>query len=170
MNFISAGFDAHARDPLANLNLTEADFAWIYYGWDGIGAQVRNYPVNFILLQDIDPDLDFYSPMFITNEKTISENPETVKGFMAAVSKGYEEAAKNVEESCDLLLKYTPETDREHAIRSVEYLSGYFLNEDGKFGVMKDSVWQKFSKWMYDNELLDRPLDVSSAYTNAFLP
>jgi acetoin utilization deacetylase AcuC-like enzyme len=26
---ISAGFDAHARDPLANLNLVEADFAWI---------------------------------------------------------------------------------------------------------------------------------------------
>lgn len=25
---ISAGFDAHARDPMANLNLTEADFAW----------------------------------------------------------------------------------------------------------------------------------------------
>jgi acetoin utilization deacetylase AcuC-like enzyme len=26
---ISAGFDAHARDPLANLNLVEADFAWV---------------------------------------------------------------------------------------------------------------------------------------------
>jgi acetoin utilization deacetylase AcuC-like enzyme len=25
---ISAGFDAHMRDPLANLNLTEPDFAW----------------------------------------------------------------------------------------------------------------------------------------------
>ncbi len=25
---ISAGFDAHARDPLANVNLSEADFAW----------------------------------------------------------------------------------------------------------------------------------------------
>jgi acetoin utilization deacetylase AcuC-like enzyme len=25
---ISAGFDAHWRDPLANLNLKEADFAW----------------------------------------------------------------------------------------------------------------------------------------------
>jgi acetoin utilization deacetylase AcuC-like enzyme len=25
---ISAGFDAHWRDPLANLQLTEADFAW----------------------------------------------------------------------------------------------------------------------------------------------
>jgi acetoin utilization deacetylase AcuC-like enzyme len=28
MILISAGFDGHARDPLANLNLTEADFAW----------------------------------------------------------------------------------------------------------------------------------------------
>jgi acetoin utilization deacetylase AcuC-like enzyme len=25
---ISAGFDAHTRDPLANLNLVEADFSW----------------------------------------------------------------------------------------------------------------------------------------------
>jgi acetoin utilization deacetylase AcuC-like enzyme len=25
---ISAGFDAHMRDPLANINLVEADFAW----------------------------------------------------------------------------------------------------------------------------------------------
>jgi acetoin utilization deacetylase AcuC-like enzyme len=25
---ISAGFDAHTRDPLANINLTEADFGW----------------------------------------------------------------------------------------------------------------------------------------------
>jgi acetoin utilization deacetylase AcuC-like enzyme len=28
MIFVSAGFDAHARDPLANLDLVEADFAW----------------------------------------------------------------------------------------------------------------------------------------------
>jgi acetoin utilization deacetylase AcuC-like enzyme len=29
MILISAGFDAHARDPLANLALSEADFAWV---------------------------------------------------------------------------------------------------------------------------------------------
>ena len=26
--FISAGFDGHRNDPLANLQLTESDFAW----------------------------------------------------------------------------------------------------------------------------------------------
>jgi acetoin utilization deacetylase AcuC-like enzyme len=29
MIFISAGFDAHREDPLANLNLVEADYAWV---------------------------------------------------------------------------------------------------------------------------------------------
>jgi acetoin utilization deacetylase AcuC-like enzyme len=29
MLVISAGFDAHLRDPLANLNLVEADYAWV---------------------------------------------------------------------------------------------------------------------------------------------
>jgi acetoin utilization deacetylase AcuC-like enzyme len=29
MVVISAGFDAHLRDPLANLNLVEADYAWV---------------------------------------------------------------------------------------------------------------------------------------------
>jgi acetoin utilization deacetylase AcuC-like enzyme len=29
MLVISAGFDAHTRDPLANLNLVEADYAWV---------------------------------------------------------------------------------------------------------------------------------------------
>ena len=28
LSLVSAGFDAHARDPLGGLNLVEADFAW----------------------------------------------------------------------------------------------------------------------------------------------
>ena len=32
---ISAGFDAHWRDPLASLNLTEDDFAWATRAVDG---------------------------------------------------------------------------------------------------------------------------------------
>ena len=29
MLLVSAGFDAHVRDPLAQLRLVEADFAWV---------------------------------------------------------------------------------------------------------------------------------------------
>jgi acetoin utilization deacetylase AcuC-like enzyme len=37
---ISAGFDAHWRDPLANLNLTEQDFAWATHELMGIAGKV----------------------------------------------------------------------------------------------------------------------------------
>lgn len=158
-----------ATDFFASM-ATEADFAWIYYGWDGIGAKVKNYPLNFILLQDVDPSLDFYSPLIISNEKTLKTKPEIVKKFMKAVSKGYTYAVNNVTESCDLFLKNAPETDRTLAIESVKYLSGFFLDEDKKFGTMKESIWQNFSKWMYDNKLLDSKLDVDASYTNKYLP
>ncbi len=149
---------------------TEADFGWIYYGWDGIGAKVRNYPLNFILLQDVNPALNFYSPVFISNEKTISANPELVRKFMAAISKGYVYSVDNTQAASDLLLKYTPETNRAHAIESVKYLAGFFLDENKNFGVMKKSIWENFSQWMYDNKLLESKLDVDKSYTNEFLP
>jgi acetoin utilization deacetylase AcuC-like enzyme len=36
---ISAGFDAHRSDPLANLNLTEADFAWVTRQLTGVARE-----------------------------------------------------------------------------------------------------------------------------------
>lgn len=158
-----------ATDFFASME-TEADFAWIYYGWDGIGARVMEYDLNFILLQDVDPDLDFYSPLFISNEKTISERPDLVRRFLAAVSNGYKFSAQNPEQATNLLLIHTPETDLTHAMQSVRYLSEFFLNQAGDFGTMHRDIWETFSGWMYDNGLLEEPLDIDESYTNEFLP
>ncbi len=158
-----------ATDYFASME-TEADFAWIYYGWDGIGAEIREYPINFILLQDIDKEMDFYSPVFISNEKTIENEPEMLAKFMRAVSKGYKYTVDNNEEACDLLLRSAPETSREHALASIEYLSEYYLDENGNFGTMRRSVWEDFSEWMYENGLISSPLNVQEAYTDGFIP
>jgi len=40
MIFVSAGFDAHQQDPLADLNLTEEDFGWVT---DLISAAANDY-------------------------------------------------------------------------------------------------------------------------------
>src|SRR6202012_702834 len=36
---ISAGFDAHFRDPLASPNLQAEDFGWVTRGWVGLADQ-----------------------------------------------------------------------------------------------------------------------------------
>ncbi|MDQ0314367.1 histone deacetylase family protein [Amorphus orientalis] len=46
---ISAGFDAHARDPLAELRLVEADFAWATYKLMEIADQCCNSRVVSVL-------------------------------------------------------------------------------------------------------------------------
>jgi acetoin utilization deacetylase AcuC-like enzyme len=46
---ISAGFDAHARDPLANLNLLEPDFAWATQEIMGVADQSANGRVISVL-------------------------------------------------------------------------------------------------------------------------
>ena len=41
---ISAGFDAHTRDPLANLNLVEADYTWVTQKLMDVADQTRQGP------------------------------------------------------------------------------------------------------------------------------
>ncbi|WIF94038.1 ABC transporter substrate-binding protein [Caminicella sporogenes] len=148
----------------------DVDFQWIFYGWDGIAAEVKNFPINFIKLQDVDPQLDFYTPVIITNEKLINDNPEIIKKFLRAVSKGYEFAIENPDESVEYLLKYAPETDRKIAVASQKYLAGEYKKGVDRWGEMKLEVWERFGDWMYKNGLLESKFDAKEAFTNEFLP
>ncbi|KNZ43340.1 ABC transporter substrate-binding protein [Acetobacterium bakii] len=146
------------------------DFTWIYYGWDGISAELKDYPINFIRLQDVDPNLDFYTPVIIASEDYLEKNPETARRFLRAVAKGYEYAIANPEEAADMLLADNPEIDRDLAVASQEYLAGEYQGDASQWGVMNQTIWTNYSKWMYDQGLLEKELSVDEAFTNEFLP
>ncbi len=73
----------------------DIDFAWIYYAWTGVEAELRGEDLNMIYLTDYSDKLDYYTPVISTSEKMIEENSDTVKAFMKAVSKGYQLAMDN---------------------------------------------------------------------------
>ena len=148
----------------------DVDFQWIFYGWDGMAAEVKDFPIDFIKLQDVDPNLDFYTPVIITNEETIETNPELVKKFLSATTKGYDFAIENPEQAVEYLLKHAPETDREIAIKSQKYLAEEYKKDADRWGEMKPEIWENFGKWMYDNGLLENKLDANEAFTNEYLP
>lgn len=148
----------------------DVDFQWIFYGWDGIAADVKEFPINFIKLQDVDPKLDFYTPVIITNEDTIKNKPELVKKFLKATTKGYEFAIENPEEAVEYLLKHAPETDREIAIASQKYLAEEYKKDAERWGEMELEIWENFGNWMNENGLLENKLDAKEAFTNEYLP
>ena len=146
------------------------DYTWIYYGWDGVAAQLKDFPINFILLQDYDSNLDFYTPVIIASEDLLLKEPELAGKFLKATTKGYEFCMKNPEEAAEALLKNAPETDRKIAIASQKYLASQFQADADRWGEMKEEVWENYANWMYERKLIDKELDVNAAFTNEFLP
>lgn len=148
----------------------DIDFAWIYYAWTGVEAELRGEEINMIYLTDYTDKLDYYTPVIATNEKMIKDNPETVQAFMAAVSKGYEFAIENHEEAANILIKAVPDLDPELVKKSQEWLAPKYQDDAPRWGEQKQEVWKNYTEWMFEHDLLEKEIDVEKAYTNEFLP
>ncbi|SHG71474.1 ABC-type nitrate/sulfonate/bicarbonate transport system, substrate-binding protein [Thermosyntropha lipolytica DSM 11003] len=148
----------------------DIDFAWIYYGWTGIEAELKNIPLNFIKLRDEHEALDFYTPVIITSEEKIKNNPELVKKFMRATARGYQFSIENPEQAAAILLKAAPELNSQLVKKSQQYLAAEYQADAPRWGEMKKEVWQKFADFMYQNGLIKKNIDPAKAFTNEFLP
>lgn len=148
----------------------DIDFAWIFYAWTGVEAELRGEPIDMLYLKDYAPQLDYYTPVLTTSEKVIAENPELVKAFLQATSKGYQYAIDKPEEAAAILTKAVPDLDPELVLASQKWLSPKYKDDASRWGEQKTEVWQNYADWMYDLKLLEQPLDAESAFTNDFLP
>ncbi|KAF0816526.1 MULTISPECIES: ABC transporter substrate-binding protein [unclassified Cytobacillus] len=148
----------------------DIDFAWIYYGWTGVEAELRGEKINMVYLTDYSDKLDYYTPVLATSEKMIADDPETVKAFVKAAAKGYEFAINEPGEAADILLKHAPDLDSDLVKKSQEWLSPRYQDDASRWGEQKLEVWENYAHWMHENGLLEKELDAGKAFTNDFLP
>lgn len=165
VNYINSGdtdfFTAIQRD---------IDFAWIYYGWTGIEAELRNIELNMHYLTDFSNQLDYYTPVLMTNEKMIVEEPNTVQAFMNAVAKGYDFSIKNPEEAATILVNQVPDLDEDLVHASQVWISEQYQADAPRWGEQKIEIWENYAQWMIDNDLLEDEFIAEDAFTNEFLP
>ncbi|MFD3448216.1 ABC transporter substrate-binding protein [Microbacteriaceae bacterium 4G12] len=148
----------------------DADFEWIYYGWDGIEAKRRSIDINTIMVKDLDPALDIYSPVIITSEKHVKNDKDLVKKFMAATSEGYQFAIKNPKEAADILIKDVPDINKYLVYESQNWLSTKYQDDAKEWGVQKEAVWSNYMEFLYKNKIIKDKINVKDAFTNEFLP
>ena len=165
VEFIDVGFDAFPA-----LIGGKVDFAWIFLAWDGVQAEIMGKPLDNILLADSCVP-DYYTPVFISGEKTIEERPEIVRKFVAATSRGYEYAIEHPDEAAEILIKHSPETNPELIRRSQEWLSPRYQDDAERWGEQSLEVWQEFGDWLAERDLLPGPdFQADDAFSNEFLP
>ncbi|GHT77461.1 nitrate ABC transporter substrate-binding protein [Spirochaetia bacterium] len=157
-----------ATDAFSALE-TDVDAIWIYYAWDGIAAEIRGTPINYLDLGKINPTFDFYTPVLVTNTGYARAKPDEVKKFLRAAGRGYDFAIKNPAEAAKILLKYAPELDAELVLRSQEYLAGQYQADAKRWGEIDGARWGAFYGWMFEKGLLEKDIR-STGFTNEFLP
>ncbi len=145
------------------------DIQWEFEGWAVINDRMQGYDVNYMPVKDLDERLDYYTPVIITNETMIANDPETVQAFMAATKQGYEYAIENPEASAEILAKVIPETDVEFIKESQSFLSAQYSLDSDVWGLMKDEVWDNYTQFMYEYGLIDKTVPASEQYTNEFI-
>ncbi len=148
----------------------ESDFQWIFYGWDGVEAKRRGIALNLIWLKDLDPVLDYYTPVIVTNGKHIDEQKDLTYRFMKAVSDGYEYTTKHPEEAAEILIKAVPEVNADLVRQSQAWLTPHYKKDAIKWGTQKREVWERYAKWLYDRGLIEKMINPEAAFTNEFLP
>ncbi|HWO94125.1 MAG TPA: ABC transporter substrate-binding protein [Dehalococcoidia bacterium] len=159
-------------DYLVGMEEDQFDVVWIFDAWDGLRAtDVEQRDVNFIHFADwFDCIPDWYTPVFITSQDMIESDPDTVRAFMEATSRGYEFAMENPEETADILLRAAPELDERLVRASAEWLATRYVDEGRQWGLQDREVWDRFHEFVLNAGLIEEPIDVEAAYTNDFLP
>lgn len=147
----------------------DADFEWIYYGWDGVIAAQRGVEINYIPLKDLNPVFDYYTPVLISSEDYLKDNAQTTKKFLKAVKKGYEYCIAEPEKAADILIKHVPELNSEQVKASLSYLADQYQAEAAYWGMQQSEVWQSFTNWMSDEKLISKPISIDQAFTNEYL-
>ncbi len=176
MEEVGADFDTVTMINIGMLDFTTAvrrdlaDFYWVFYGWQGIHAELQGIDFDFLPLPELAEVLDYYTPVIITRERMIKDRPDVVRRFLRALARGYARATLHPIEAAEILLDHAPELDPELVYASQAWIAGLTLADVDRWGRQEEAVWVRFADWALANRLIERAIDPLAAFTNDFLP
>lgn len=159
-------------DEVSALKSGSVDAIWIFYAWAGIACETAGLETDYFEFADINPVFDYYTPVIIGNNAWLSENPDSAKAFIEALSKGYTYAVENPEDAADILMDAAPElkSNSELVYASQKYLASEYIADASKWGEFDPERWAAFYNWLNENNLLEEKINPDFGFTNDYLP
>jgi ABC-type nitrate/sulfonate/bicarbonate transport system substrate-binding protein len=159
-------------DYLAGLTTDQFDTAWVFSGWDALRAEVvEGIDIDQIRFADWSACIpNWYTPLILTTESTLAEDPDLVEDFLEVTARGYRLAVQDPSKAAGLLLDQVPELDAALVQAAVEYYAPLFLPESGVWGEQDEQTWTAFADFLTTSGVSPEPVDGSQAYRNDYLP
>lgn len=161
--------DLGNSDTLTALQ-NEIDFIWVFEAAELISLDNQGVEYNYLPVRDYGEAFDYYTPVIVANTDKAAADPEMVKAFAAATSRGYEYAAEHPEEAAKLLLEAEEGLDEYIVTEGQKYLAERYAKDAPQWGWQDEKVWQRFADYLTENGLLENEADVKKAFTTEYLP
>jgi NitT/TauT family transport system substrate-binding protein len=140
----------------------------IYVPNEPVQLQARGVPVDVLRVADY---LQLVSNGLVTNEKTLTGNPDLVRRMSKALVQGLQAALADPDGAYEISKKYVENLDKaDPAVQKEVLRISMQLWQAPRIGFSEPGAWQNMQDLLIKMGLLKTPLALNKAFSNDFLP
>jgi len=162
-----AAVTAIGFNQAAALSAGQVDVAVVYSNNEPIRLAAQGQKLNTIQVSDY---VTLAANGLLTNEQTVAKDPDLIRRFVRAMVKGIKDTLTvPPDETYAVCKKYVP-TLADDAVEKQVLQASIDMWKSDHVGYSDPAAWENMQTALLDTKLLAAPLDLSKAYTNAFVP
>lgn len=107
----------------------------------------------------------------VTNEETIANDPELVRGMARALARGIEDTIANPDEAYEISLKFVENLkDQDKDVQMQVLTTSIEFWKAERIGYSNPQAWENMNDLLVKMQLIPEPIELSKAFTNEFIP
>ncbi len=138
-----------------------------YTANEPVQLRARGYDVTELRVADY---VQLAANGFITNEQTLTENPDLVRRMVKAFLRGLSDTIADPAAAYQVSMGYVEGLAADDAVQMQVLETSIDLWKADELGHSDAAAWENMQTVLLDMGLLTEPLDLSKAFTNEFLP
>jgi len=140
----------------------------VYTNNEPIQLRAEGYNLDELRVADY---VQLASNGLITNEKTIASNPELVRGMVEAFLRGLSDTIADPAAAYETSKAYVENlAQADTAVQQQVLATSIELWKAPRLGYSEPKSWESMQSVLLDIGFLSQPLELSTAYTNVFIP
>lgn len=134
-------------------------------GWITDGDTVKNLIGDYNAISPADFGVNWYADLLVTSDGMLESDPELIKSFLRATSKGWEYAVEHIDEAALLTKGYDIEADDEHLKFVLSISSPHIHTGSNRLGWMDEKVFQNVQDILYDQDVIKNKININDIFT-----
>jgi len=144
------------------------DAAVVYAANEPVQLNALGQEVTLLKVSDA---VDLVANGLVTNEKTLSENPELVKAMIHATLQGIEYTIGHPDEAFEISKKYVENlASADQEIQMQVLLNSIEQWKADRLGFSQPEAWSNMQRILTQMKLVTNPINVEDCFTNELLP